>query len=103
MNAFITGSYAYGEPRPDSDLDLVVLCESPTANTLRESGGGVPTRYGMLNLIVCEDEDQFERWKRGTETLMERSYTEKRTIGRDEAVQYFKSIGTHDNNYTGEV
>lgn len=27
MNAFITGSHAYGTPREDSDIDLVVLVE----------------------------------------------------------------------------
>jgi hypothetical protein len=34
MNAFLTGSHVYGEPRPDSDVDLVIRCDEDTWRTL---------------------------------------------------------------------
>jgi predicted nucleotidyltransferase len=32
MNAFITGSHAYGKPNEKSDVDLVIQCDEETRN-----------------------------------------------------------------------
>jgi hypothetical protein len=87
MNAFITGSRAYGLPREDSDIDLV-LCVSRrdinilwglSESTLGEGEffvkkGGV--RYGNLNLILFDKDDteavkRYEAWKEATKKLEE--------------------------------
>lgn len=41
MKAFITGSRAYGTPREDSDLDLVILT-TPAAKEILRKISGVP-------------------------------------------------------------
>ncbi len=60
--AFVTGSRAYGTPRADSDLDLVVRVSEAGADALRrmsDNGHGYPCRYGRLNLIIVTDDDQW--------------------------------------------
>jgi hypothetical protein len=53
---FITGSHAYGTPRPDSDIDLVTLVN--------------PNDRDKLNIIACCSKARFDVWKEGTEKLM---------------------------------
>jgi hypothetical protein len=70
MRAFITGSRAYGNPRPNSDVDLVVLVDEDTADLLRtasETRG--PVRFGRLNLVVCTTEEQYAVWRLGTSQM----------------------------------
>lgn len=90
---FITGSHAYGEPRPDSDIDLVVWAEtgSDTRNVLEENG--YPVRFGKLNLILVDDEEQWQIWKRGTDQLVFQRDVDGKPISRDEAVKHFVSGG----------
>lgn len=38
MRSFLTGSYAYGKPRSDSDIDLVVLVTEVFSDYLEENG-----------------------------------------------------------------
>lgn len=93
MDAFITGSRAYGTPREDSDIDLVVFCSAEDAATLWDLRGDSQTvRYGRLNLVVFSDTDSgrrnYARWKAVTDELRERS-----PVSRDEAVTAFQAAG----------
>ena len=88
MYSFITGSWAYGEPRPDSDIDLVIMCGTLEADILRSaSEDDASVRYGNLNLIVCDTEEEWNLWKKGTEMLAAR-----RPVKRKEAIQLFSQL-----------
>ena len=101
MRSFITGSRAYGLPREDSDIDLVVWVspvdlhalramaekekgwQEHSKNGLKEapSNGGPEAdslRFGNLNLIAVTWKDAFKAWQKGTERLIARK------SGRDE-------------------
>jgi hypothetical protein len=91
--SFITGSHAYGEPTEDSDIDLVVLMTEREAEILATEAAasgmrGEPVahwiqdaeyakhtpqmyclRFGILNLIVCTEEYQYDTWRKGTKRL----------------------------------
>lgn len=75
MQAFITGSRAYGKSRSDSDLDLVIRCDECTAETLRklcdknEGKRGFPCMFGILNLIICTTDEEYAVWKLGTKSI----------------------------------
>lgn len=97
MKSFITGSYAYGTPNEDSDIDLVVLIEnSAEISELRkladknpdyshsESPAGNSLRFGKLNLIVCHGEAMFAMWRAGTDFLKK-----KAPVTRQKAMDYF--------------
>ena len=98
MRSFVTGSHAYGTPRPDSDIDLVVLVSpedmsrlvkmDPDSNADRY---GVMCssylRYGNLNLLAVDNEIDFAVWLVGTQELIAR-----KPVTRDEAVEVFKRL-----------
>lgn len=96
-NAFITGSYAYGTPDAESDIDLVVLIDhGETFNVLsRETEnkhgvdhyGNLTMYFGNLNLIVLTDPGMFAVWRRGTEELIAR-----RPVSRQEAVDHLSRL-----------
>jgi len=69
---FITGSHAYGDPRPDSDIDLVInINDSELKDFLidcSEEENNSVCRFGNLNLVICDDE-QYDTWKHVTEQL----------------------------------
>lgn len=91
MNAFITGSQAYGVPREDSDIDLVVLLGASQLEgliLLAHPGSGsaaaassASLRFGNLNLICHTKEETFAAWKKATLELIDR-----KPVTRDEAV-----------------
>ncbi len=100
MEAFITGSHAYGTPNKDSDIDLVVLVESDDtiydllkgdeggANTDEyETSLGAPLRFGKLNLICCVEERKYEIWRKGTEQLKAIA-----PVTREQAVELFQKL-----------
>ena len=71
MLSFITGSRVYGTPRPDSDVDLVILTEEGTATALRTlSDGKGAIRFGKLNLVVCTTTDEYAVWRLGTTQML---------------------------------
>lgn len=72
MLSFITGSRAYGTPRKDSDVDLVVRVNPETAEALRalSDRGKEPVRFGRLNLILCETDDEWAVWRMGTSKML---------------------------------
>lgn len=101
VNAFATGSRVYGTPRPDSDLDLVVLVDSDDLARLRELADKTDTveqepddksypsdslRFGKLNLICISSHAVFEAWRKATDSLALR-----RPVTRDEAVACIKA------------
>lgn len=111
--AFLTGSRVYGEPHKDSDVDLVVLVSASDLKKLRPlsdtegdeetanyiAAGGIPLRFGSLNLICCCDAKMYLIWRRGTAALKKRSRQTGRPITRDRAVKYLrrrrKAAGFH--------
>lgn len=103
LNAFLTGSYVYGEPRDikddnPSDIDLVVMCSKETIEKLgmlcdnSDDNSGHPEdmvgpdafslRFGMLNLICTTEEHLFEAWRKGTKILKYR-----KPVTRQEAIE----------------
>jgi len=80
MRAFVTGSRLYGWPGKDSDLDVVILGDQHLIDVLVSfadkahgsySHGSASVRFGMLNLIVLSDVEEFDRWLAATDKLCE--------------------------------
>lgn len=93
MQAFLTGSHAYGQPRENSDVDLVVFCSPETAEKLRvlsEDQSGI-VRFGDLNLICTTEQRQYDGWRIGTEALTWRK-DKGQTVTRDDAKDLLKQI-----------
>ena len=91
--SFITGSYAYGIPRPESDLDVVMLVmDDPTLIALQaladsaDGSGGDSLRFGKLNLIIVASEAEWAQWRTGTQELIKR-----RPVTRADAVAYLEA------------
>lgn len=100
MDAFISGSFAYGTPGPESDIDLVIEIDDEGLTTLEEqfvdqltnteSGDPYPEssscfRFGKLNLIAVSNPKLYETWKQGTEELIAR-----KPVTRDEAIEVMR-------------
>lgn len=89
MNAFLTGSRAYGTPREDSDIDLVILTDRQNAGELWAlSKDGTKLILDNVNVIALTNPEQFELWRKGTEMLKEST-----PVSRDEAVAFLISMG----------
>lgn len=102
--SFITGSRAYGEPKENSDIDLVVFVSDSDLQLLCECGGvsledakeeyreadSASIRFGKLNLIAVANPNYFNAWKRVTDTLVKRKAVNRKPVKRDEAVTAFK-------------
>lgn len=93
MNAFITGSHAYGEPHADSDVDLVIRADVDDMSLLRELSGcrQGPIRFGQLNLIVCTNDELFTAWQKGTEQLMAEGRETGLPVTRERACEVLKA------------
>lgn len=102
--SFVTGSHAYGTPRYDSDIDLVILVSESDLELLqkcsekknfwhqdeqysRNTPQAACLRFGDLNIIACTDEMQYDVWKKGTKRLKA-----KAPVLREEAVDLFASL-----------
>lgn len=92
---FITGSRAYGYPREDSDVDLVVGVSGDDAMELWKHGssGEASCRFGKLNLITFHLDsstgpDRFKEWRRVHDSLVAR-----KPVTREEAVAAFQEAG----------
>jgi predicted nucleotidyltransferase len=103
--AFLTGSFAYGTPHKDSDIDIVVKMSDREIDNLREAEEELHTltkkkkpkqsdkdyytansfRFGNLNIITLSDELEFKAWQLATENLKARS-----PVTRKKAVKCFK-------------
>ena len=108
MRAFVTGSYSYGTPGPDSDIDLVVFVTERDLNRLKNAvinkgpgadwkeaaadpdyiaAGVYPLRFGPLNLLCVTDEKRYEIWRRGTRKLKTQA-----PVSRAFAVEFMKRL-----------
>lgn len=96
MISFISGSYAYGVPHKDSDIDLVMLVESEDVNLLWEHSDKEfsTCRYGKLNLVTFTNKDRFEKWKEVTDKLKN-----IRPVTREFAISAFQEAGFTGKNY----
>lgn len=110
MKSFVTGSRVYGTPRPDSDIDLVVLLSCPDLSRLIDAadnqddlgspGGehyedGRSLRFGTLNLLCVTDKKHFDVWAKGTEELYA-----KRPVTRDQAIMHLSKL-RQENKISG--
>lgn len=94
--AFLIGSRVYGTPRPDSDLDLVILAEPEVRRALYDFADTEPKgplRFGNLNIIVATTVEEYRTWGQALLTALDDSRFEP--ITRDEAVMLFKSVGVN--------
>ncbi len=105
MNAFLTGSRAYGLSHPGSDTDIVVLVDQQTLDALlaltifnsrdnpgpRDPGSGdassASMRFGNLNLIATTSKSEFDAWYEGTRRLMAEA-----PVTREQAVEVIKAL-----------
>lgn len=67
MRSFITGSYAYGKPKPESDIDLVIYVNYTTKERLIKLSDyeKMPCKFGRLNLIFATSEEEYAAWLLG--------------------------------------
>jgi predicted nucleotidyltransferase len=104
---FVTGSWAYGEPRPDSDIDVVVLCTDQELTQLVHRYPGLQTlgssdnsavdedreayslRVHDVNLLATNSPKVYECWLDGTRAL-----TLASPVTREGAVAVFKALRT---------
>lgn len=110
MNAFITGSRAYGRPTRASDVDLVILCSEATLRILkaqgdpqieraevtdsnpgtagRDNGLTASIRFGPLNIIATTDAIAYGVWVKGTEELRDK----EQPVTREDAIAHFRAL-----------
>lgn len=92
MNAFLTGSHAYGTPRPDSDIDLCVLMDNSQdmellyQHSADRGSTGDGLEFGKLNIIAHTQKWVFEAWRDATAELAAR-----KPVTRHEAITCIKS------------
>ncbi len=91
MDAFVTGSHAYGSPRPDSDVDLVVFVSPTDAEVIRAESDtkAIPIRYGNLNLIITTDQQEYFAWQKFTDDMKAKRDELGIPISPEEARQEF--------------
>ena len=107
--AFVTGSRAYGTPRKDSDIDLVVFVTEADLKRLQDfcelsgheqaeldveyiSAGGTPLRFGELNLLCVTDERKYNVWRKGTVELKRRVKRKGKSQSREHAIEFFRQL-----------
>ena len=93
MQAYITGSRAYGTPREDSDIDLVVALSGKDLCTIWESVKHVKLMFGNLNLVAfnldnAEDMERYQKWLAVHESLVKRA-----PVTKEEAIAAFREAG----------
>ncbi len=92
---FLTGSYAFGTPGKDSDVDIVLELPQDAREALVEAGpdwgsappGSVSLKFGKLNLIIPDSEASWGVWVRGTAELVAR-----KPVTRAAAVETLKRL-----------
>jgi hypothetical protein len=94
VQCFLTGSRAYGTPRPFSDYDFVLALPLEVARLLDEFAdegsdppGSVSLRFNRLNLIIPTSEESLEVWRQGTQDLIA-----KKPVQREAAMAHFKKL-----------
>ena len=71
MQVYLFGSFAYGSPKTDSDIDLLVVVKDgiDPINMMREAKRGLQSKKVALDLLVINDTDFAERSKPDRVTL----------------------------------
>lgn len=88
--ALLAGSRAYGTPREDSDIDLVIYCSEEVKKLLLEHSDNEHPRvisFGKLNILACTTNEEYAVWKSGIQTLKE-----KGPVDRETAKNHFKRL-----------
>lgn len=93
MRSYITGSRAYGTPREDSDIDLVVVLTVAEAKMLWSlSDASNVLRFGRLNLVAFVETEKglqrYQAWREVHESLVAR-----RPVSKQECCIAFESRG----------
>jgi len=95
-SAFLTGSRAYGVPRKDSDVDMVVYIDPSELTELAKALNAdvdddrpyypsISVREGRLNLIVLSEADEYDAWLNTTLKLKKQA-----PVTKEQAVTAFK-------------
>lgn len=114
MQAFLTGSHAYGAPKDDSDVDLVIFVDDKRTHRLLEVHNDLfdvekddadqaiyhtpseSLKYGKLNLIICKTEKDYNEWKTGTEMLVKERASTGQPVSRERAIEVLDVVfGRH--------
>ena len=71
MQVYLFGSFAYGSPKADSDIDLMVVVKDgiDPINMMREIKRGLQNKKVSLDILVINDIDFAERSKPDRVTL----------------------------------
>lgn len=90
MRAYITGSRAYGTPREDSDIDLVIACGTSDLFALWAVVEHTKLMFGRLNLVafnvdIPEEAARYERW-----LSVHNSLVARRPVTKEEAIAAFR-------------
>lgn len=92
---FITGSFAYGDPTGNSDIDLVVLNANSIDSFLRTlSEKDNYISFGRLNIISCTDVEQFDLWAIGTIELKDHKKKTGKPVDKKLAKFHFDVLRT---------
>lgn len=97
MDAFISGSRAYGAPSKSSDIDLVIKVSCETLQKLRKLAGVAdkpqePIRFGHLNLICLTTDEDMAVWKVGTEQMVQEKLDQKKPVSRNQAIKILDGL-----------
>jgi hypothetical protein len=85
--SFITGSRIYGNITDKSDLDLVILADDSAVEILKLHGGGMPIRFGVLNIIALSDPREFDAWRAAKDKCFAKAKELRRGLTHEEAVE----------------
>ena len=71
MQVYLFGSFAYGSPKADSDIDLLVVVKDgiDPINMMREIKRGLQNKKVSVDILVINDTDFAERSKPDRVTL----------------------------------
>ncbi len=71
LEVYLFGSYAWGSPTDESDLDMLVVVEKSDEKSYKRS---IPASKAMLDLMISKDivvytKDEFERLRKDKTSL----------------------------------
>ena len=105
MKAFVTGSHVFGNPKEDSDIDLVVRVASlfDLDALIKQSDTHLPTsafqcqgqfslRFGNLNLLVTRTDSYYAAWKIATDAARKLRAEKGEPLAKDEYVPLFRRV-----------
>ena len=106
MRAFLTGSRVYGKPNEKSDVDLVILVDFKALVVLEEfSESKKSIRFGKLNIIACQSEEEMAVWRVGTSKMMIDAHRRENTRCRKAAKACLdvlrRAVGIFDRSQSG--